>query len=100
LSEEIKRATLRDRVFTLISECDAAVALPGGVGTLLEIITLWNNLLIKTLTPRPMLLIGSGWKSTFEIFFQTMDPYVLGSHRELVAFVPDIESAVTAIEEL
>lgn len=100
LSKEIKLSTLRERVFTLISECDAAIALPGGVGTFLEIITMWNNLLIKALAPRPLLLVGSGWKTTIRIFFDTMDPYVSNSHRELVTFVPEIEGAVTAIEEL
>ncbi len=86
VSEEIRLSTLRERVFTLISECDAAIALPGGVGTFLEIITMWNNLLIKALVPRPLLLVGSGWKTTIGTFFESMNPYLSASQREIRYF--------------
>ena len=100
LSEEIRCTTLRERIYTLITECDAAIALPGGIGTLLEIVTMWNIILINAIAPRPILLLGSGWLTVVSSFFQTMDIYVPAPQRELVTFFPDIERATAFIEEL
>jgi uncharacterized protein (TIGR00725 family) len=40
--EEVKLPTLHERMIALIERCDAAIALPGGIGTLAEISLLWN----------------------------------------------------------
>ena len=34
VQEELRFATLRERLYALIENCDAAIALPGGIGTL------------------------------------------------------------------
>ena len=60
---------------------------------------MWNNLIIKALDPRPLLLAGSGWKTTIRFFFETMEPYLSSPQREIITFVPDIDCAVTSIAE-
>ncbi len=44
LTEEMRFPTLRQRLFALVDNCDGALALPGGVGTLAEISLMWNQL--------------------------------------------------------
>jgi uncharacterized protein (TIGR00730 family) len=70
VKEEWRYVTLTDRMVNLINRCDAAIALPGGVGTLAEISVLWNQILVHAIPTKPMILVGKGWKQTFECFLQ------------------------------
>ena len=46
VAHEKRRPTLRERLYVLIDECDGAIALPGGIGTLAEIALTWSQLQI------------------------------------------------------
>ncbi len=70
VKEEIRKKTLIERLHTLIHESDAALALPGGAGTLTEISLMWNLMIVESLHRRPLILIGDGWQSTFDQFFR------------------------------
>ena len=70
VGEDWHYATLQQRVFALIENCDAALALPGGIGTLAEIMLTWNLLLTHVLPPRPLILIGPGWQATIDGFLE------------------------------
>ncbi len=94
VKEEWQRSTLQDRLMTLIDHCEAAIALPGGVGTLLEVSMMWNRLVIKSITPRPLILVGPGWKITMENFLTHHGAYVLVEDRRFLTFVDTIEEAV------
>lgn len=93
VAEEWRRKTLQDRLDSLVNSCDAAVALPGGVGTLLEICLIWNKLAIKSIDPKPIVLLGEGWQKVMEMFFKEQGEYVPISNREYLAFAPTPESA-------
>jgi uncharacterized protein (TIGR00725 family) len=95
--EEWRCPTLRDRLARLIDGCEAALALPGGPGTLTEIALTWNLLLTDSIAPRPLILIGSGWQATFEAFWQALGEYVPPSQRQWLSFAPDVDSAVQAL---
>ena len=73
ITEERRFPTLRERLYTLMDDCDAAIALPGGPGTLAEIAMMWNHLLIESIPPKPLILVGDGWKSTIDQFFYSLD---------------------------
>lgn len=88
VKEEWRRGTLRDRLATLIKNCDAAIALPGGVGTLLEICLCWNELAIQALDPKPLILMGTGWRTVMETFFNELGNYIAVENREYLAFAP------------
>ncbi len=75
ITEERRYPTLIQRIWALIQGCDAAFALPGGVGTLTEISMMWNLLLTRVITPRPLILIGSEWASLFSLFFEKFNDY-------------------------
>ncbi len=97
VAEEWRCETLTERLNRLIESCDAAFALPGGVGTLLEICLTWNQLVIHSIQPKPMILIGSGWHKVMETFFRELGEYVHMENREYIAFAPDPESGITLL---
>jgi uncharacterized protein (TIGR00730 family) len=98
MKEEIRKKTLLERLATLITVCDAAIALPGGPGTLTEIALMWNLLIVESLPRRPLVLVGDGWQSVFDQFYNSLDVYIPASQREMVRFARDVETAVETIE--
>ena len=61
--------TLEERIQSLIHQGDAgAIALPGGIGTLAEIMLFWNHISIHPEDKRPLILIGEGWQNTIQAF--------------------------------
>ncbi len=98
VKEEIKKKTLLERLRVLIEGCDAAIALPGGPGTLTEISLMWNLMIVESLPPRPLTLVGSGWQSTFDQFFKEFESYMPVRQRELIYFAKDVKTAVKLLE--
>src|SRR4030067_60224 len=60
VQEEQRFATIQHRLSALIENCDAALALPGGIGTLAEIAVMWSFLQTRAISPRPPHLTGPG----------------------------------------
>ena len=96
--EEVRKKTLIERLHTLIHESDAALALPGGPGTLTEISLMWNLMVVESLHRRPLVLIGDGWQSVFGQFFKGLDAYVPAHQREILHFAKDVQTAVEFLE--
>jgi uncharacterized protein (TIGR00725 family) len=94
VQQELRFPTIRQRLFALIEECDAALALPGGSGTLAEIAIMWNHLLTGAVTPRPLILIGPGWRATIEGFYHSLGDYIPTAQRQWLSLAPDVETAV------
>ena len=95
--EEWKRPTLTRRMDTMMDSADAMIALPGGPGTLTEISLAWNRMLIASLSPRPLILIGDGWRTLFATLFQVQEAYVPIEVRSLLTFVETVEQAIQAL---
>ena len=100
VSEEMRFPSLRERLFALIDNCDAALALPGGIGTLAEITLTWNLLLTNAIPPRPLILIGPGWQATIHQFLLEQDHFVPEHQRRWVSYAPDVDSAFRRLQEL
>ena len=98
VKEERRKKSLLERLQGLIEDCDAAIALPGGAGTLTEISLMWNLMIVQSLPPRPLTLIGSGWQSTFDQFFTQFESYTPIHQRELLYFAKDVKTAVKMLE--
>jgi len=99
VKDEWRKETLIERLQALILECDAALALPGGPGTLTEIALTWNLMIIGSLHRRPLILIGDGWQNVFDQVFTQLDGYTPVHQRELLSFAKDVHSAVNLLEE-
>jgi predicted Rossmann-fold nucleotide-binding protein len=97
VKEEWKKENLLERLRALIHESDAALALPGGPGTLTEISLMWNLMIIQSLPPRPLILIGDGWQSVLDQVFTKLGTYTSPAQQELLRFAPDIETAVNML---
>ncbi len=95
--EEWKVESLMERLSLLMDRADAAIALPGGPGTLAEISLLWNRMIIAAAPIRPLILVGAGWQATFGAFFREQDPYIHEPQRRLLVFVPTVDAAVASL---
>ncbi|MBK6793392.1 MAG: LOG family protein [Anaerolineales bacterium] len=98
VKEERRKQTLMDRLTALVQGCDAAIALPGGAGTLTEVSLMWNLMIVESLPRRPLILIGSGWQSTFDQFFGEFENYMPIHQRELLYFAGDVKDAVKRLD--
>jgi uncharacterized protein (TIGR00730 family) len=98
VKEERRRKTLIERLQILIQDCDAALALPGGAGTLTEVALMWNLMIVESRHRSPLTLIGSGWQSTFDQFFKDFDGYMSAQQRKLLRFADDIKTAVKMLD--
>ena len=99
VQEEWHYDTFRERLFALIDNCQIALALPGGVGTLVEIGVTWNQLIVEAISPRPLILIGQAWQVTFASFLANQDSYIPEADRHWLIFTPDVEGAMKLIKD-
>ena len=89
VQQEMRFPTLRQRLSALIENCDAAIALPGGAGTLAEIALMWNQMQTAAIPTRPLVLVGPAWQLTFETLFTSLTEYIPEPHRRLLTFCLD-----------
>jgi uncharacterized protein (TIGR00730 family) len=98
VKEEWKRETLMERLQALIQECDAALALPGGAGTLTEISLTWNLMIVESMHRRPLILIGDGWQTVLDQVLRSFEGYISETQTELLQYAPNVQSAVTMLQ--
>lgn len=82
----------------LITDAEAWVAFPGGVGTLQEVVLCWNLVQNGLADPRPLIVVGDRWKrleDTFRDILIVSDP----AHLELITHVSTAEEALAAVRE-
>lgn len=97
VQEEHRFSSLNERLEELVRACDAAIALPGGPGTLTEIALNWNLMIVAAMPPKPLILVGPGWKSVFQAMFKALGDTTPVNQRHLLQFVPDVETAVSRL---
>ncbi len=97
VKEELRCATLEQRLFTLIESSDAAIALPGGAGTLTEIALTWNMLFTEILPPRPLILVSKAWHSVFALFFEAHADYIPEFERHWLIFADNVDQAFSKL---
>jgi uncharacterized protein (TIGR00730 family) len=98
VKEERRRKSLIERLQVLVGECDAAMALPGGPGTLTEIALMWNLMIVESRHRSPLILVGRGWQSTFDQFFKEFSTYISLPQREILLFAENVKTAVDMLE--
>jgi len=59
---------------------------------------MWNLMIVESLHPRPLILIGDGWQSVFDQFFRGFDTYMPVHQREILSFAKDVQTAVKLLE--
>ena len=99
VQEERRFGTLQERLNELVRACEAAIALPGGPGTLTEIALTWNLMVIHSMTPKPLILTGAGWRSVFDCFFDEFTTTMPVNQRDYVSFAPDVKTAAAMLRK-
>jgi len=95
VKEEWKLVTLHERMIKLIDSCDTAIALPGGPGTLAEIVLMWNRIQIEAISSVPIILVGDEWKKIFSLFYQELKGYIPAASIETIKFAKTIEEIIS-----
>ena len=99
VKEEWRQATLHERIIKLIDSCDAAIALPGGPGTLAEIALMWNRFQIAVTPPKPLIIVGSGWKKVFDTLYSEQKQYLNQKYMDFLYFSDSIEEILQIISK-
>jgi len=97
LTEEWRATTLLERLTRLLEAADAAVVLPGSVGTWTEMLLWWNHLVIGAMPPKPLLLYGPAWRAAWQAVFQVMGDYFRAEHRRWLTFVQTPEEVLSVL---
>lgn len=98
VKEVRKYATLRDRLGHLIDCCDAAIAMPGGVGTLAEVSIMWNGLIVHSFPSKPLVLIGDGWRQVMNGLYAQLGSYVNELDRQWLQYAPDELEGIKVVQ--
>jgi uncharacterized protein (TIGR00730 family) len=98
VQEERRFTTMQERLNELIRACDAAIALPGGPGTLTEISLTWNLMIIRSLPVKPLILLGAGWKSVMESLFNSFSEYIPANQRQLLRYAATTREAIEHLQ--
>lgn len=92
--------TFFSRLHHFVRMSQAFVIFPGGVGTGLELLMVWQLLQVGFLTERPVVLVGDMWRGLLDwmrremVSRRLLDPTDL----DLVTLAPSIDEAVALIE--
>lgn len=95
LTQEIRYATLQERVQHLVRENDGMIVLPGGVGTLSELALAWSLLQVDEISSRPLVLLGSLWQQTLRAFFNPV--FIRQQDMDMLFLTSSPETAVAHI---
>jgi uncharacterized protein (TIGR00730 family) len=95
VAEEIRYESLRDRLMHLVLNNDGMIALPGGIGTLSEMMLAWSFLQVGEVEKRPFALLGEMWPAGIQAFYHP--DYMRQEHLDLLYYADSPETAVNHI---
>ena len=93
--EERPATGLTDRLRLLVEGSDAAVVLPGSLGTVTELLVAWNLAYLErplSGRPRPLITVGTTWRDVVSSLSSR-----LAATGDLVTCVDTVEEAVGAL---
>lgn len=92
--------TFFSRLHHFVRMSQAFIVFPGGIGTALELMMVWQLLQVGFMTERPVVLVGEMWRGLLDWMRRDMVPRELINEKDLdlVHTVATIEEAVSWIE--
>ncbi len=97
ITEEVRHTNLSERNYHIVKHTNGAIAMPGGIGTLYEIAQLWSLMQIGEIAAKPLVLVGTLWRVTFETMLENSNNYVSPEYRALLQFAATAAVAVELI---
>ncbi len=73
VDEEVPTDDLYNRIRQLVIRSDAYIVLRGSIGTLAELMIVWNIASIDSHFDRPIILLGDTWKNVIRSFLENLD---------------------------
>jgi uncharacterized protein (TIGR00730 family) len=99
LDESTLHYNFFSRLHHFVFLSSAFVAMPGGIGTLLEIVTIWQLLQVKKMTQRPLILVGDEYHGLIRWMEGYMVPrFANAPDLQLPRIVATVDEAVPVIE--
>lgn len=95
--QNIPYDTLRDRLLHLILRSDGYVVMPGGIGTMNELILAWELMRVQEIPIRPLVCYGTFWEMMFAPMRSTT--YVRAEYWDMLRFAHTPDEVVTYILE-
>jgi len=96
VKEEIRKPTLRERLFHLVLCCDGIVVMPGGIGTLSELALAWSFAQVGEMPPKPIIPLGGLWQRTLSAFIDRA--YIRPEHAALLTLVKTPAEAARVLQ--
>lgn len=97
ISEEIRYESLRERVEHLVMQADAYVVMPGGLGTLHELSTVWELVRVGDITNRPIICYGMFWHDVLATLRD--NAYVKSDSWDVLQFVNTVDELITSLKQ-
>lgn len=97
VDEVIHYETLSERVRHLVAECGAAVALPGGIGTLTEIALTWSLLQVGEIGAKPLIVVGERWAAVIEAAYGDGE-FIRAEHLALIRKAPTVDDVLPLLQ--
>jgi|SoiMetStandDraft_2_1073263.scaffolds.fasta_scaffold163671_2 uncharacterized protein (TIGR00725 family) len=97
VDEVIHYDTLYDRLHHLVAKCSAAIALPGGIGTLSEVALTWSMIQIDEIERMPFILLGARWHDAITRYYGDGE-FIRAEYLHLLNFAQSPEEAVTMLD--
>ncbi len=90
-------ADLYERLRRLIDNGDALVALGGGIGTLAEVALAWNQVYMRLINEKPLILVGPLWKQAIDGLGALLE--LSDAHLELLTFCDSVDETVAYLRQ-
>jgi uncharacterized protein (TIGR00730 family) len=98
VEQAFEHKTFFTRLHHFVIASDAFVVVPGGIGTVLEMLMIWQLLQVRHVDNVPLILVGKMWKGLVEWASTSMlDPRLRLASREDLAIPLCLETADDAI---
>jgi uncharacterized protein (TIGR00730 family) len=103
VTEAFEHRTFFTRLHQFVLTSDAFVVAPGGIGTVLETMMIWQLLQVKHLENTPLILVGKMWPGLIEWARTSMlaadSPLANVEDFDIPRCVPDADSAIALLRE-
>jgi uncharacterized protein (TIGR00730 family) len=96
VKEEIRYRTLDERLRHLIQSADAYVVMPGGVGTINELVLAWEMMAVREIAHRPLICYGKFWEKLLSEFIASH--YVPPERKGLVRFADTPQDLIQILQ--
>ncbi len=103
VTEAYEHRTFFTRLHQFVLASDAFIVAPGGIGTVLELLLIWQLLQVNHLTRTPLVLVGKSWPGLVEwareAMLSTDPPLANAEDLAIPVCVADADQAIAIIRQ-